>query len=1518
MAREGLQGFRLSPIQRRLLAQSQGAPEVFTARLTLEVEGSLERPALLAAVATLVGRHAALRTRFPRASVLAVPVQVVGEEEEVRLLEGEADGRADGPEAAPLTVRWIRRAPDRHLLVLTLPALCADEASLALLARELVAAYRGAAGELAPAPLQYPELGEWLHELEAGEDEECLRGRTFWRWRATEAPASLTLPGQHPAAPEAAFAPAWVQCELEPPEAAGLEAWPEARGRGPESALLAAWVAFLARAGGLAEVPVGVLADGRRYEEVASAVGLVAQHLPLRFEVGKGLTFAALAERVAAAVEEAAGWQELLPWDQGLEARKQVPSRPWLFAFADWREGQVGGACSFRIRELRSVHEAFWARFEVTRRGASWQLALGYDTRVLTAEVAARLLGQVRTLLGRGLASPDLPLARLELLDEATRHHLLDEVGVAAPPRSPAGPLLAERVAEHARIRPEATALCCEGRRMSYRQLDEEANRLAHWLRRQGVGREDRVAIFLESSAEAVVALLAVSRSGGAYVPLDPAFPAARLAAMLEDAAPRCWITRSDLLATLPAPPCPVLCLDRDGELLASQPAEPVAAGGIDPANLCYVLFTSGSTGRPKGVAVEHRQVLGYLGAILDRLELAPGASYATVSTFAADLGLTSVLPALATGGCLHVISPRRAADPTWMASYLERHPIDLLKIVPSHLEALWVGLGAALTWPRKVLVIGGEAASPALVETLRERLPALAVLNHYGPTETTVGALSYRLRPAAAEPEAYPLPLGRPLPGYRVALLDAAGVPVPLDWPGEVYLGGAGVTRGYFGRPGATAERFLPDARGAEPGARCYRTGDLARFRGDGQLVFLGRVDHQVKLHGYRIEIGEVEAALKRHPDVRDAVAVVCGEPPRDLRLVAFVVPRPGRTFALPALRAHLATLLPEPMIPASLQLVESLPLTPNGKVDRVALAARGPARGGSQAEKVAPRNPAETTLAEIWQQVLGLEAVGVHDNFFELGGDSIQVIQIVAKAGRAGLRFEPHQFFEHQTIAELAEVAATAPGPSPAADQPVTGSAPLTPIERWFFEQDFADPHHWNQAVLWQALAPIRPAALRSVLEAVLAHHDALRLRFERGEEGWRQVVEGPSIAPPFHQISLEALSTEDRRSALERLTAQAQASLRLERAPLMRALLFDPAADGRPRLLLVLHHLLVDGVSWRILLEDLITALEAVAKGEPIALPAKTGSFLEWARRLDETARAGAFDDELDHWLSQAPRTVPPLPLDHPGGLNTYGSERSLTESLSIEDTEKLLRGAGLGPEGALGELLFAAVVATVASWSGARQVLVDREGHGREPFAPGLDVSRTVGWFTTHFPVCIDLEGAADDAERRARIAAAWRRLPRNGFGFGALRYLRGEPSIEGPLAAGARPELSFNYLGQFDQADTQSALFALAEEPPGPARSARARRPHLLSSISRVRGGRLELEWRYSEALHRRETVAALLAGVAERLREWASQGQASEAVAVAGPDPAFGLAGLDADQLAQVIGRVKQAGAQGP
>ncbi len=1082
-------------------------------------------------------------------------------------------------------------------------------------------------------------------------------------------------------------------------------------------------------------------------------------------------------------------------------------------------------------------------------------------------------------------------LSALSLLDDAEREQVVSRFNNTAV-TYPQNALLHELFAAQAARTPDAVALRFAGETLSYRELDRRSNQLAHHLRGLGVGSDVVVGVCAERSFEMVIALLGILKAGGAYLPLDPSYPAERLAYMLTDAKAPVLLVQAVLADRLPASDAAVLRLDADWPEIARQP-ETALAATIDPSNLAYVIYTSGSTGRPKGVMNAHRGIVNRIAWMQDAYHLTADDRVMQKTPFGFDVSVWEFFWPLTHGAELVIARPGGHQDPAYLTDLIEQTGVTVMHFVPSMLQAFLEAADLSRCGSLRDTICSGEALPAETQNRALGALPSCRLHNLYGPTEAAVdvSAWACQLEPAATQ-----VPIGRPISNIQLYVLDRQLAPMPVGVAGELYIGGIGVARGYLGRPGLTAERFVPNP--FTPGERLYRTGDLARWRSDGALDYLGRIDHQVKIRGFRIELGEIEAALLTHPDVEQA-AVIVRDDSGERRLVGYVAMRGGAPADVEALRAHLHQTLPDHMIPAAMVQLETLPLSANGKLDRNALPAPDWHGAG---EIIAPRNASEQALAAIWRDVLKLDRVSVNDNFFALGGDSIQSIQVVARANRAGLNLTARQVFEQQTIAGLAAVAGLAAAVT-AEQGLVPGEVPLTPIQHWFFEQELARPQHFNQAVLLDCDG-LAPALITEALRALLRQHDALRLRFDRDHDGWRQrhVEDDAALHLACEHIDLAEFGDLVQPTALRVHADRLQASLDLTNGPLLRAALFELGA-GRQRLLLIIHHLVVDGVSWRILLEDLGTVLTALQKGDAVKFAPKTSSFRAWAEQLHAYVSSTDMQRELTYWQQRPWSEARRLPLDHRGETNTAAAVQVVNSALGAGETQSLLQDVPSVYHTQINDVLLTALVETFADWTGRRNLLVALEGHGREDLFTDVDVSRTVGWFTSLFPVLLDISAATDPGAALKLVKEELRAVPNRGIGYGLLRYLGAADALPAP-----QPEVSFNYLGQLDGTNSEQGSFRFAEEDVGSLQAADNARAHLIDISAYIRDGHLHLQWFYNARLHDAETITGLAARYGEVLQQLIAHCKASEGGLTPSDVP---LARISQDELDRLVALVR-------
>jgi amino acid adenylation domain-containing protein/non-ribosomal peptide synthase protein (TIGR01720 family) len=1485
----------LSFAQQRLWLFEQLIPgtAAYNMAAGLRLTGGLNLQALSDSIVEIVRRHEILRTVIEVRN--GEPVQAVDPSATVRVEVIDLSSSAEPEQRAlqyaveetetPLDLshpplircRILTLSGEQHVLLITTHHMAADFWSTGIMIRELTALYpafsNGERSPLPELPLQYGDYSRWQRQsADRGVLDKQIQ---YWEKQLEGDMPVVELPADRPRPAQQSFRGAARTLALPASLRARLQELSHAEGATLFMTLLASFQTLLHRYTGFEDVAVGGPMAGRSRPEFEALIGFFVNTIIFRTDFSGNPTFRELLARVRKMAIEAYANQDA-PFDkvvERLQPERDLIRNPLYRTIFSYQvsSGDVLEFPGLRIESFgppARVAKADLTAF-VMDSGAELALLAEYNTDLFDDATMQRMLSHWERLLHTITANPGGKVNELDMTPEAEREQIAHQFNRAS--EAHATTQFAHQWFERqADANPEACALATGQTRLSYGDLNARSNQLARYLQDLGVGPETRVAVFLERGVELVVALLGIVKAGGAYLALDPECPPQRLHSILEDVQAPVVLTRDGLKNKLSATWSRIICLDSEATRIAAA-GRPNAVSEVQAENLAYIIYTSGTTGAPKGVMLTHAGLANLVRRQIPFFELGPGVRALQLAAISFDAAVSEIWTALASGAELHLPASGDVQPGEPLASYLVRNDINVITITPTVLSLM----PAESRFPElRTLVVAGESCPAELAEKWRS---GRKFINAYGPTEVSVCAAMCEVGDAGKPA------IGAPIGNVQIYVLDGRGEPAPIGVAGELCVGGAGVARGYLARPGLTAEYFVPDPYG-QPGRRLYRTGDVGRWRANGALEFLGRMDDQVKIHGCRVEPAEIEALLQQHSGVRQAAVVLREDDPGQKRLVAYIVADSVERDQ--ELRGMLEQRLPSYMMPSAFVRLDRLPVTAHGKLDRKALPAPTAERGQGVGY-VAPRTELQALLCRIWRQVLQAERVGIEDNFFELGGDSILCIQIAAQAREFGVDIGVQQMFEHLTIAELAEHVTASVAIE---DESGAGTAPLTPIQEWFFAQEWAEPWHYNQSVMLRVPEQVSADQVEAALAELAARHDALRLRFARQADGsWEQAY---AAAEPIRLERIEAAEPEE----FEREATRLQRSLDLEHGPLMRAGWFELGA-GQRRLLLVIHHLVVDGVSWRILLED----LQALC-GPDAALPARSSSYGRWAKALREYAEARDWRDELSWWEQVG--EADPLPRDISGGENTLDSAAWVHTELSEEDTRALLQETPRVYRTQIQDALMTALLRSVGRWSGNAELLLDVEGHGREEVLEGIDVSRTVGWFSTMYPVRIHRSGAGIGEDLKA-VKEQLRRTPGRGFSYGVLRWLLRR------LGSAAPAEVLFNYLGQFDQVLSGGAWEGAAESR-GAERSRQGRRTHVLSVDSHVSGGRLRMSWEYSRVIHNEQTIRAVAQDCIEELRALIAHCRNAEAGYTPSDFPLAGLAKRDLERLTSRLQKRKE------
>ena len=964
------------------------------------------------------------------------------------------------------------------------------------------------------------------------------------------------------------------------------------------------------------------------------------------------------------------------------EPESAQPSGEYPIGFEYWSGAwsHTEGGTTYTLLRQYSCTDRFKLKLSCFDSRDRIRADLYYDPNVYDPTTAEQMAGWLKRLIRDALSEPRRAIGRLDMLSDVERHRLIVEFNDTAQAHAEQK-CIHELFNEQAALTPDAVAIVFEDELLTYRGLSRRSNQLAHHLRSMGVGPDQLVGLYLDRSSDVLLGILAVLKAGGAYVPLDPAYPKKRLEMILDDTRSSVIVTTRRLADALGEGDHKVVCLDEDRATISEQDdSQPVT--GVMPENLAYTIFTSGSTGKPKGVAVEHRHLLNYVRGAIERLALPAGASFATVSTFAADLGNTVIYPSLLTGGRLHIVSFDRVTDPAALSDYFSRHYIDCLKIVPSHFAALLTSATPESLMPRRRLVLGGEASRSKWVEELRKLAPDCAIFNHYGPTETTVGALIYGAVEGSIPEHYSTLPLGRPIPNTRAFLLNHEMQPLPLGVAGELYIGGAGVARGYLNRPELTADRFTADAFSPQPGARAYKTGDVARYLPDGNLEYLGRSDDQVKFHGHRVELNEIRTALNQHRMIRDSVVVVAKDDKGNGLIVAYYVSR--QEIEAAELREFLRESIIEETIPNIYVHLKKLPLTINGKIDYQALPSVEKAKKQIKRSYIPPATAVEEVISELWAVVLGLERVGINEDFFELGGHSLLATQVVSRVREAfDVEVPLKALFERPTVAGLAEAVERERREGRRADAPPIVAVgrdrelPLSFAQQrlWFIHQLEPDSAAYNIPHAVRLVGKLQVAALAEALGQIALRHEVLRTRIEQRDGHPHQVIE-EAAGVELRLWDVSGLGeTEREQQAREVARREGARAFDLERGPVWRAAVVKLSEEDHV-LMLNIHHIASDGWSTGVLVRELTALYTANTEGRQAGLPEPEVQYADYAVWQRGWLQGEVLEQQLSYWRKQlegAP--VLELPTDKPRPAVASHRGGSVDFSLSSEVTNQL---------------------------------------------------------------------------------------------------------------------------------------------------------------------------------------------------------------------------------------------------
>ncbi|MCY8377326.1 amino acid adenylation domain-containing protein [Bacillus inaquosorum] len=1453
--------YPLSFSQKRLYALHQLADDStgYNMPAVLELRGNLDRQRLRSVLTELVNRHEALRTVF----VLdrGEPVQIIYPEMAFDLKELEMESEQMLESAIESFIKpfdlssgplfracVITMGNNRGFLLLDMHHIIADGVSMSTLVQEFTDLY--CEKELPALNLHYKDFAVWQQEKYP--KELYKKQEAYWLDQLGGSLPVLELPldKTRPRLPD--FSGGTIEVNIDKDTADELHRLMVETGTTLYMILLAVYSILLSKLSGQEDIVVGSPAAGRPHADLERVIGMFVNTLAMRSQPEGHKTFSSYLQDIRHLALTAYEHQDY-PFEEladKLDTHREVNRNPLFDAMLVLQSSEdfqfeVPG---LSISSVTPKHDI--SKFDLTlhaeEHSGGIHCRFEYSTALFEEETIARWASHFIELVKGVTADTKMRISEMQLLPAAERNLLLEKMGqYAAYLRNEnIVSLFEKKAAEH----PEHLAVVYGHSQLTYRDLNEKAERTAAMLIKQGVRTGDIVGLMLDRSPDMIIGILSILKAGGAYLPIDPEYPQERISFMLNDSGAEMLLTErgQNKPADYNGPILYINEVENDSipadlkiQTLADQPA--------------YVIYTSGTTGQPKGVIVEHRNVISLLKHQNLPFKFGHEDVWTFFHSYCFDFSVWEMFGALLNGSTLVVVSKETARDPHAFRLLLKKERVTVLNQTPTafyglmhedqnHTDRLNI----------RYVIFGGEALQPGMLQSWNKKYPDTDLINMYGITETTVHVTFKKL--SAADIAKNKSNIGRPLSTLQAYVMDAHMNLQPIGVPGEMYIGGEGVARGYLNRDELTADRFVPNPY--LPGDRLYRTGDLAKRLSNGELEYLGRTDDQVKVRGHRIELGEIQAALLQLPIVKEAAVITRTDEQGQAAVYAYMVTKDQQAANASEIRTSLKTMLPDFMLPARLIQIDSIPLTVNGKLDQKALPE--PDKHDYIADDISPRNEIEKVMAEIWEELLDVEELGVSANFFELGGDSIKALQVCARLKQRGFETTVREMFEHQTLGELSARVRKAVN---VIDQgPVEGEITWTPIQQWFFSQSL-EINHFNQSVMLYRTERFDEIALRKVLKSLVIHHDALRIvcRYENGRPV--QINRGIDL-PDKELYALELFDIKDNlteaHNRIKEAASQMQEHMRLETGPLLHAGLFR--TENGDHLFLTIHHLVVDAVSWRILFEDFSTAYKQAVSGETIKLPQKTDSYLTYSQRIADYSKSRQMQREAAYWDKRENRHIQPIPKDNDAAPNTFKYTEVIDFELSRHHTELLLTAVHKAYSTEMNDILLTALGLALQQWTGYDQFKISMEGHGRESYLEDIDISRTVGWFTSIYPVWLDMSHSdhKNKDERLGHLIKQTKdmlhRIPHKGAGYGVLKYTNKKWGSEK-----GSPDISFNYLGQFDQ-DIQSKAFEVSDIKPGNEISPEWVRPYALDISGAVSSGCLNMHMIYNRLQLEKKTI----------------------------------------------------------
>ena len=1446
----------------------------------LNLKGDLKVAYLSQALKTIVERHETLRTVFVEKEGVAYQnvqsadrweLNVVSATENYQdLITDEVKKPFDLSKDYMLRATVVKLSDTEHVLVLVRHHIATDGWSESIIVKEFKELYASyATGREADLPVlsfQYADYSVWQRsELSDAVLAEKLE---YWENKLSGVAPSALL-SDYPRPAVQSNRGDHISFKLDSDRSEALRAYAKEQGVTLFMLLSSVYKVLLYRHSGQSDICIGTTVANRPQQELESMIGFFVNALALRSDLSGNPSFNTLLKSVKQTTLEAYN-HIAVPFEKVVDRVEKTRDKSRsslfqvLFVLNNNPESRVAEFSDITIESMAMNYDI--AKYDLTifaedsTDGISF--TFNYCTDLFSAETVAGLRAHYENLLTSVLGSGTTSIGELAMLSAAEELALVVDYNTTDYALSGEGTVLSLFEAQVAKT-PDAVAFVYNDSRMTYKELDEAATRLAYYYQQTyDLEPNDLIGIMMDTSNWSLLGILSILKSGAGYVPIDPTLPKERQLYMLEEAKVKCLLIESSSLFDVIEFSVPVFSIDIQSADVAAIPQDVAFSSLATEDTTAYVVYTSGTTGQPKGVQVSHKNLVDYYEGIDAKIAISANKSFGLMSSLSADLGNTVLYGSLLSGGCLHLFNKETLMDGVKLQSYFKNHAIDCIKIVPSHWQALRIE--SELLLPKRTIIFGGDVLAVSYVKDITSQDPAVQIVNHYGPTESTIGKLLHKVDP---DFDYVTIPVGKLFSDSEAYIVSGDMSLNPIGVPGELLLGGAGISKGYLNREDLTQEKFIANPFAAGKSPVLYRTGDLVRRNALGEIEFLGRVDDQVKIRGYRVELKEISRVIQGYSGIVQSEVLFKEDTTGIKRLVSYLVTEDG--YSESDLKTYLSGVVPDYMVPQVYVVLDQMPLTSNGKIDRKLLP---DPEVSNQRVYVAPTTKTEEGLVSIWQDLLNVEQIGVTDNFFELGGDSIIVIQVVSRAKKKGYHIQVQDLFDYQTIADLAIAVEQNSHKLNTAEQGLLeGEVPLSPIQQWFFDRGEA-LSHFNQAVLLSIDKAVTKDKLEKTIDLIARRHDSLRFRYTKEitnqQPEWKQFYGEP--ANLYRTETIE--EGQDIATAVTAICKKYQESFDIETGSLARFVLIEtPDSEEYNRFFMVSHHLAVDGVSWRFIIDDLETLLAEETTDETLYLGNKNNSFRDWINKLKDFAETEEIESQLEYW-QQINSNYTPLPTDFSANRPTRKTKKTHEEVLNQEYTKYLLKEANAAYGTEINDLMLSALQMTFEDVLGTQRLALGFEGHGRENVLSEIDLAGTTGWFTNKYPVILSIEEAKTEGDIIKSVKEALRKIPTKGMGYGCLRYLHSSEEIRHSLKD-CGWDVVFNYLGQIDNVLNQSKNFKSASENSGAHISPDSLLEEKFIVKAIIVANELRISWDYSAERYRPETVEKLANKFIENLTQ---------------------------------------------